>query len=78
LQKYQKLPDFCALGVINLTEWIGNSLGNRTQISDTSNKVSGLAHFCAACKPGYKSTSLNIIYYYIKIKCEPIVNCIGN
>ena len=67
----------CALGVLNLSDITGNSLGNRSAVGDSINKVSGLAHFCAACKGGFKSTKLNSIFFYIKVECTQIANCSG-
>lgn len=64
------MPNNCALGVINLSDKTGNALGNRTAISNTVSKVSGLGHFCAACKGGYKATQLNSIFFYIKVECS--------
>ena len=57
IKKYQKLPDFCALGVINMEVSNGDSLGNRTAILD--NDSVSLAHFCASCEAGYRMTPLN-------------------
>lgn len=37
------MPDNCALGVINLSDWTGNSLGNWISVSDTQTKISGLS-----------------------------------
>ncbi len=73
--KYQELPENCALGVINLSVTDGDSTDNREISSSNSN--GNLAQYCAACKPGYKSTNIKDNYPHIKIRCDRIDRCVG-
>jgi hypothetical protein len=79
MAKYQKLPDNCGLGIINLKITDGTATGNRTVSTSTSNppSISGLAQYCGACLPGYKDTIIHPNFPQIKVKCDMIENCIG-
>lgn len=73
---YNELPNNCALGVLNLSVTNGDSRQNQTVESNNDDSVT-LAHFCAACKPGYSGTPMNNIYPFVKVKCTKINNCTG-
>lgn len=77
LSKYKKLPENCALGVVNLTITDGDSSNNNTVQKNGLNEIPNLHTFCAACKEGYKPTNINNLYFFIKVKCTEIENCDG-
>ena len=77
MSKYQKLPEDCALGVINLTITNGDATKNRTVAEDNATSFPGLAQYCASCKAGYKDTIIHEDFPHIKVKCDKIENCSG-
>jgi hypothetical protein len=75
IKNYSKVPENCALGVINVDATDGNSLNNvKTIAADVRVSIS---HFCASCKPGYRPTFLSTTFNHIPTKCTLIENCIG-
>lgn len=70
------MPTNCALGVINLNEDSGESRNNRKTFPDNDDDIE-LAHFCAACKPGYRPTPINVLFKHVVVACDKIDNCNG-
>ena len=70
LNVYKQLPSNCGLGVLNLSSSNLNSTNNNATLGENVSSVQNLAHFCAACKPGYKATHMNQVFPHIKVKCE--------
>lgn len=79
VEKYQKLPENCGLGVLNLSNTDGDASKNRLPVSGNPSSLPGLAQYCAACKPGYKATPINANseWLHIKVECTRIENCSG-
>ena len=79
VEKYQKLPDNCALGVLNLSITNGDATKNRSTLNGEPTTLPGLAQYCAACKPGFKAIPVNNSsqWLHIKAECQRIENCSG-